>query len=97
MAAPKYSTRKRINPNRPASKPAYAPGLSSNAHASKLAQAKTYIDINELSLISGYSVSSLRRALQDDKLESTSRGKNFKVLFTHEQVERFLNGRSENE
>ena len=71
--------------------------LEAKENKIKLAQAKTYIDINELSLISGYSVSSLRRALQDDKLESTSRGKNFKVLFTHQQVERFLNGGNENE
>jgi hypothetical protein len=43
VAVPKYNTRKRINPNRPSSKPAYVPGLSSNAHASKLAQAKTHV------------------------------------------------------
>tara|TARA_Y100000592_G_scaffold100573_1_gene181257 strand:+ start:1348 stop:2727 length:1380 start_codon:yes stop_codon:yes gene_type:complete len=36
------STKRRINPQTPSSKPAYVPGLSSNAHASKLAQAKTH-------------------------------------------------------
>ena len=58
----------------------------------RLAQAKTYIDINELSLISGYSLSSLRRYLQDGSLKSTTRGTRCKKLFSHSQVDKFLNG-----
>jgi len=63
----------------------------------RIAQAKTYIDINELSLLCGYSVSTLRRSIYEGKLESTKRGKYCKVLFTHNQVNRFLNGSIVNE
>ncbi len=70
--------------------------LEAKENKIRLAQTKTYIDINELSLISGYSVSSIRRYLQDNKLECTTRGKNCKVLFTHSQVEKFLNGEEAN-
>tara|TARA_B100001094_G_C18184372_1_gene802829 strand:+ start:2037 stop:3422 length:1386 start_codon:yes stop_codon:yes gene_type:complete len=44
MAQNRSNQRKKLNPERSYSKPAYTPGLSSNAHASKLAQAKTHVE-----------------------------------------------------
>ena len=57
--------------------------------------ANQILDIYELSLISGYSVPTIRKALLDKKLKATQRGKHHKLLFSQEQVNNFLTGYNE--
>ena len=60
----------------------------------QLAQNKEYLDITDVSLISGFSASLIRRRIKDNRLKAIQNVKGGKLLFKKEDVERWLSGGS---
>ena len=58
----------------------------------QLAQSKQYLDIHDVALMTNFSVSSIRRKIQDGlikALQNTPRGK---LLFAYDDVVKFIEG-----
>ena len=66
-------------------------------HRTELAKCKDYLDINDVSLLTGYSVSTLRRRISEGRLKCTQSIKRGKLLFLKDDIERFLGFISINE
>ena len=56
----------------------------------ELAKSKEYLDINDVSLLTGYSVSTLRRRIYEGRLNCMQSVKRGKLLFKKSHIERFL-------
>ena len=58
----------------------------------QMAQNKDYLDITDVSLLSGFSASLIRKRVSEKKLIAIQNVKFGKLLFKKEDVERWLNG-----
>ncbi len=58
----------------------------------KLAQTKSYLDITDVSLLTGYSVSTIRRRIEQGRLKALQNIPNGKLLFKKEDVDKWLKG-----
>ena len=58
----------------------------------KLAQTKSYLDITDVSLLTGYSVSTIRRRIEQGRLKALQNIPNGKLLFKKEAIEEWLKG-----
>ena len=56
----------------------------------QLAQSKTYLDIKDVSLLSNFSISSIRRKIKDGVLKPFQSVPNGKLLFKRSQIESFI-------
>ena len=58
----------------------------------QLAQTKSYLDITDVSLLTGYSVSTIRRRIEEGRLKAFQNVPNGKLLFKKEAIEEWLKG-----
>ena len=58
----------------------------------QLAQTKEYLDITDVSLLSGYSASLIRKRVKEKKLVAIQNVKGGKLLFKKESVQKWLGG-----
>ena len=58
----------------------------------QLAQAKEYLDITDVSLVSGFSASLIRKRVKQGKLIAIQNVKGGKLLFKRDSVDIWLNG-----
>ena len=56
----------------------------------ELAKCKDYLDIKDVSLLTGYSLSTLRRRISEGRLKCTQSIKRGKLLFLKGDIEQFL-------
>ena len=56
----------------------------------QLAQSKTYLDIKDVSLLSNYSISTIRRKIEDGIIKPFQSVPNGKLLFKRSQIESFI-------
>ena len=56
----------------------------------ELANSKPYLDILDVSLLSGYSISTLRRRIAEGKLKAIQNVPKGKLLFKRDSIERWL-------
>ena len=56
----------------------------------QLAQSKNYLDINDVALMSNFSISSIRRKIQDGIIKAYQNVPNGKLLFKRSDVESFI-------
>jgi len=56
----------------------------------KLAQTKKYLDIKDVSLLTNFSISSLRRKISEGKLKPIQDVPNGKLLFKKSNIEKWL-------
>lgn len=59
-------------------------------HRLKLAELKSYLDINDVQLLSGYSPSTIRRRIFEGKLKAFQNVPNGRLLFKKENVQKWL-------
>lgn len=58
----------------------------------QLAQSKSYLDITDVSLLSGFSASLIRARVRSKHLKAIQNVPNGKLLFKKEDVDRWLSG-----
>ena len=58
----------------------------------QMAQNKDYLDITDVSLLTGYSVSTIRRRIEEGRLKAFQNVPNGKLLFKKEAIEEWLKG-----
>ena len=58
----------------------------------QLAQTKSYLDITDVSLLTGYSASTIRRRIEEGRLKAFQNVPNGKLLFKKEAIEEWLKG-----
>ena len=56
----------------------------------ELAKSKEYLDITDVQLLSGYSVSTIRRRIEEGKLKAFQNVPKGKILFKQESVQKWL-------
>ena len=56
----------------------------------ELAKSKEYLDITDVQLLSGYSVSTIRRRIEEGKLKEFQNVPKGKILFKKESVQKWL-------
>ena len=56
----------------------------------QLAQSKSYLDMKDLMLLTGYSYSTLKRRIESGSLKAIQEIKGGKLLFSKEQIELWL-------
>ena len=56
----------------------------------QLVGAKTYLDIKDVSLLSNYSISTIRRKIEDGIIKPFQSVPNGKLLFKRSQIESFI-------
>ena len=58
----------------------------------ELAKSKAYLDIYDVSILSGFSISTLRKRVNEKKLKALQNVPNGKLLFKKEDVDSWLQG-----
>ena len=58
----------------------------------QMAQNKMYLDITDVTLLTGYSSATIRRRITEGKLECVQSCKNGKILFKKDMIDSWLNG-----
>ena len=67
--------------------------LSQNVKLKReLAKSKEYLDITDVTLLTGYSASTIRRRIEEGRLKCMQNIPNAKILFKRQMVEDWLNG-----
>ena len=67
--------------------------LSQNVKLKReLAKSKEYLDITDVTLLTGYSASTIRRRIEEGRLKCMQNIPNAKILMTRKMVEEWLNG-----
>ena len=56
----------------------------------KLAETKPYLDIQDVALLSGYSISTIRRKIEDGLIKKRQNVANGKLLFKRADIESWL-------
>ena len=56
----------------------------------ELSKSKEYLDITDVQLLSGYSVSTIRRRIEEGKLKAFQNVPKGKILFKKESVQKWL-------
>ena len=58
----------------------------------QLAQTKSYLDITDVSLLTGYSASTIRRRIEEGRLKAFQNVPKGKLLFRKDNVQKWLEG-----